>query len=120
MEIDPHMNLKKEMLTGTISLELAEGKTMQEFCASRFNNYDPDQYDAVAIRFYFGKEIIVTLFALDKVRQEGTNFDPDKIPVKKFKMNPFPLNDILSFISELNFTLTTGNYSLEDMEVINK
>ncbi|MBA3971721.1 MAG: hypothetical protein H0X46_06170 [Bacteroidetes bacterium] len=110
----------KEVLKGTISLELVQGKTLQEFCMSNFNNYDTDRYDAVAIRFYFGKEVVVTLYALDKSRQEGSNFYAGKMPVKKFKMNNLPVSDVLSLISQVNFTLSSGNYDIEDMEVINK
>ena len=110
----------KEVLKGNLTIELAQGKTLQEFCMNNFNNYNPDQYDAVAIRFYFGKEILVTLYALDKVRQEGSTFDPDKLPVKKFKMNKLPTADDLLFIGELNFTVSNGNYPIQDMEIINK
>lgn len=119
MEGSPE-NYVKEKLKGVISVELKEGKTLEEFCEKSFINYNRDQYEAVAMRLYFGKEIILTLYALDKVRQEGSTFDKDKLPVKKFKMNSLPPFDILSFIDEFNFTISTGNYSIEDMEVINK
>lgn len=110
----------KEELKGSITLRLPEGKTLDEFCEKNFNNYNRDQYEAVAIRFFYGKDMYVTLYALDKVKQEGTNYDIHKLPVKKFKSNPVTFMDVLSFIDEFNFTLTTGNHSIEDMEVINK
>jgi hypothetical protein len=109
-----------EKLKGTIAIELKPDKTLEEFCEKNFNNYNHDQYEAVAIRLYFGKEVVVTLYALDKVRQEGTTYHKDKLPVKKFKMNAVYSADVLSFIDEFNFTITTGNYPIEDMEVINK
>ena len=65
-------------------------------------------------------KIIVTLYALDKVRQESSNFDSNKLPVKKFKSIVFDFTDILTYLDELNFTISTGNYPLEEIEVINK
>jgi hypothetical protein len=110
----------KEELKGPISLKLSVGKTIEEFCEKHFNNYNRDQFEMVALRFYLGKEIIVTLYALDKVRQEGSNFNYSKLPVKKFKSNALDFADVLPYIDELNFTLSNGNYPLEEMEVINK
>ena len=110
----------KEELKGIISLKLSSDKTTEEFCEKHFNNYNRDQFEAIAIRFYYGKEIIVTLYALDKIRQEGTNFDHNKLPVKKFKSSVLSFGDVLSYVEEFNFTLSNGNYRLEDIEVINK
>jgi hypothetical protein len=110
----------KSELTGKLTLTLNPGRTLDEFCERHFNNYNSDQFEAVAIRVYYGKEMIVTLYALDKVRQKGTNYNINKIPVKKFKTTAFGFSDLLTFISEFNFTLSTGNYDLDEMEVINK
>ncbi len=113
-------HLSNQNLKGYLSLTFCSGVTFNEFCVRNFNNYDPDQFDAIAIRIFFGKEIIMTLYALDKLRQEGTNYDFNKLPVKKFKVVKLSFDDILPFIKEFNFTLTTANYTLEDMQVINK
>jgi hypothetical protein len=110
----------KTELSGKLTLTLTPGRTLDDFCERNFDNYNSDQYEAVAIRFYYGKEIVVTLYALDKVRQEGTNYNINKIPVKKFKTTTFGLPELFTFISEFNFTLSTGNYDLDEMEVINK
>jgi hypothetical protein len=107
-------------LSGKLTVNLSPGRTLDEFCERHFENYNSDQFEAVAIRVFYGKETVVTLYALDKVRQEGTNYNINKIPVKKFKTTSFGLNELLGFISEFNFTLSTGNYPLDDMEVINK
>lgn len=109
-----------EELKGFISVRLHPNKVIDEFCEKYFNNYNRDQFEAIAIRLYHGKETIVTLYALDKIKQEGTNFNPNKLPVKKFKSNVLTLNTVLSYMSEFNFTLTVGNYSLQDIEVMNK
>ncbi|HEX8515462.1 MAG TPA: hypothetical protein VF868_04625 [Bacteroidia bacterium] len=112
--------MSKTELSGKLTITLNPGKTLDQFCEKHFDNYNSDQYEAVAIRLFYGKEVVVTLYALDKVRQEGSNFNINKIPVKKFKSTSFGLNELLGFIEEFNFTLTSGNYPLEDMEVINK
>lgn len=107
-------------LSGKLTLTLKSGKTLDEFCERNFDNYNSDQFEAVAIRVFYGKEMVVTLYALDKVRQEGTNHNINKIPVKKFKKTTLGLTELLGFIDEFNFTLSSGNYPIGDMEVINK
>lgn len=119
METESNEVLRSE-LKGSISMKLNAGKTLDEFCDKNFDNYNSDQYEAVALRVFYGKEIAVTLYALDKVRQEGSNYNINKIPVKKFKTSSFGLSELFGFIDEFNFTLSAGNYPLEDMEVINK
>jgi len=111
---------KEEELKGLLSVKFPAGKTFDDFCAKYFNNYNPDLYEAIAIRVFYGNETIITLYALDKFRQQGTNYDPTKVPVKKFKTDQLSLIKILPFIREFNFTLTSGNYSLDEMQVINK
>jgi hypothetical protein len=119
METNSSAMIKNE-LSGKLTISLNPGRTLDEFCERNFDNYNSDQFEAVAIRVFYGKETVVTLYALDKVRQEGMNYNINKIPVKKFKTSTFGLTELLTFISEFNFTLSTGNFPLEDMEVINK
>jgi hypothetical protein len=114
------LNRNTNELRGILSFKLQPGTTLDEFCAKNFSNYDPKQFEAIAIRVFYGKELVVTLYALDKVRQEGSNYNKEKLPVKKFKTGIFSLSELLSFIDEFNFTLTTGTYSMDEMEVINK
>ncbi len=110
----------KEILKGSISLELKATKTIEEFCRDHFDNYNSEQFEAIAIRFYFGQENMVTLYALDKLKQTGITFNYNKLPVKKFKSSQLSIIEALQYIDELNFTLSIGNYPLEDMGVINK
>lgn len=109
-----------KLLKGPISLKFQEGKNLDDFCKSIFEHYDKERFEAIAIRLYYGKEIIVTLYALDKARQQGGGFYFGKLPVKKFKTTAISLAQVLPFIEEFNFTLTSGNYPLDAMEVINK
>ena len=110
----------KEKLEGVISFKLLPGKSIDEFCEQYFDNYNRDQYEAVVLRVYSGKEFIVTLYALDKVKQEGSNYDKNKLPVKKFKSFTLTFADMLPYLSEFNFTISPGNYPLEDIEIMNK
>ena len=110
----------KDDLGGNISVKLKDRNSFNDYCAKHIENYNPDRFEALAIRFFYGKESAITLFAIDKERQEGDNFSADKIPVKKFKLDMRFAGDVLQFIEECNFTLTTGDYPLENMEVINK
>lgn len=110
-----------DTLSGRLFVAFKENKTFREFCEKNFVNYDPDQHEPIAIRFFYGQETVVTLYALDKFRQEGTNYNTDeKVPVKKFKSVSIALIDILPYLLEFNFTLGAGNYDLDEMEVVNK
>lgn len=110
----------RDDLGGVMSIKFKQDSSFNDYCRTHIGNYNPDRFEIVAIRFYLKTEPVLTLYALDKSRQEGSNFTPGKIPVKKFKLHPPFLQDIIPFIEECNFTLTTGNYPLADMEVINK
>lgn len=114
------LNSNKHELKGTLALKLKSDKTLDEFCQKNFENYNNDRFEAVAIRVYYGKETIMTLYALDKIRQKTGTYDLNKIPVKKFKKDVAHLSDLIEFVEEFNFTLKAGHYDIEDIEVINK
>jgi hypothetical protein len=107
-------------ISGDMTVKLRNNASLDDFCGKYIPNYDADRFEAIAIRLFSGKEAIVTIYALDKFRQEGNTYDPDKIPVKKFKLLNIPTEELFHFFEEFNFTLSTGNYSITDMEVINK
>jgi hypothetical protein len=119
MQLESDINIKGD-LGGAVSIKFKDGEAFNQYCAKHIPEYNPDRFEVMALRFYYGKETIVTLYSVDKNRIEGTNFSKDKMPVKKFKLNMDFLKDILPFVEECNFTLTTGNYPLMDMEVINR
>ena|ERR1700761_5762625 len=107
-------------LSGSIAVELANKQTLDDFCVEYINDYNRDRFEVVGIRLLLGKETIITVYALDKLRQEGTTYDPNKIPVKKFKLTELEADVLFSYCASLNFTLSTGNYSIDDMEIMNK
>ena len=110
----------QEEIKGNISLKLANNYTLDDLCAAHINDYNRDRFEAFAIRVFMGNETIITIYALDKIRQEDTTIKKDKFPVKKFKLENVPVYSLFSYCSAFNFTATTGNYELDDMEVMNK
>ena len=107
-------------LTGEISVTLNKDQSLDDLCAKYIYEYNRDRFEPIALRIFIGKEIVATLYAADKVRQEDSSLDPDKIPVKKFKLPSIPLQELFRYISSLNLTLTTNLYPLELMQVMNK
>ena len=109
-----------EDIKGQITVKLANHLTLDDLCVERIPDYNRDRFEAFAIRLFLGHETIITIYAMDKLRQEDSTLKKDKIAVKKFKLSDIRVSDILSYCSSFNCTLTTGNYDLDDMEVVNK
>lgn len=106
-------------LSGFANAKFKEAETMDTICSSIIPDYNVERFEAIAMRVYLGKENIITIYALDKRRQEGTNFSIDKLPVKKFKVQ-MSINDLIEKFSNINFTIGNGNFDLNDIEVLNK
>ena len=107
-------------IAGAIAVKMANEQTLDDFCVDHIAEYNKDRFEAIAIRLFLGKETIITVFAVDKLRQEGSNYNPDKIPVRKFKITTLSAAELFNYCESFNFTLSTGNYKLDDIEVINK
>lgn len=107
-------------LKGGITVNMANDQTLEDFCAEYIPGYNRDRFDALAIRVFAGNETVITIFAVDKIRQEDSILKEGRLPVKKFKLTDIPLSAVLSYCSSFNCTLSTGNYDIEDMEVMNK
>ena len=107
-------------LTGEISITLKNGFVLDDIFIKYIHDYNRDRFEAISVRVFSGKENIVTLYAIDKVRQEDSTVPAGKIPVKKFKMVDIPLHELLPHLQSFNFTLGTNNYPIEVMEVVNK
>ncbi len=107
-------------ISGAIAVTLANNQTLDDLCVQHILDYNRDRFEAFAIRIFLGKETVITIYAVDKIREEDSDLKTEKIAVKKFKLNTLPVNELFSYCSSFNCTLSTGNYALEDMEVMNK
>ena len=107
-------------ISGGFTVKLRDNLSLDDICMENVPDYNRDRFEAVALRLFAGKEVIVTIYAIDKERQEGSNFNGDKIPVKKFKIENVNVSKFFEWFREFNFTINTGNYKMEDLEVINK
>jgi len=117
MQLESDTDIKDD-LGGAISVKFKPGKAFQDYCAKHIRDYDPERLEALSVRFYYGEETEVTVYAIDKDRLNGA--PSGEVPVKKFKLQGSFLQHIVPLIAECNFTLTTGHYPLESMRVINK
>ncbi|MES2775937.1 MAG: hypothetical protein V4722_17305 [Bacteroidota bacterium] len=113
-------NFQHGDIAGAIAVKLANNLTLDDFCEQHVADYNRDRFEAIAIRLFLGKETVITVYAVDKLRQEDGALNPEKLPVKKFKLTTIPANELLSYCESFNFTLSTGTYHVEDMEVINR
>jgi hypothetical protein len=118
--MEQELNFTHEDITGEMSVKLANDQTLDDFCAQHIADYNRDRFEALAIRLYVGAETIITVYAVDKTRQENNSLNNGKVPVKKFKIETLPASSLFSYCEGFNCTLSTGNFALEDMEVINK
>ena len=119
MKLDAQSKIKGD-LGGVGSITFKPGNSFNDFCSKNIRDYNPDRFEAFALRVFYGKETAITLYAIDKDRMEGDNYNKEKMPVKKFKLNILFLQSLPQLIEECNFTLSTSDYDLEDIEVINK
>lgn len=103
---------------GTISVQLANDQTLDQFCADHISEYHEDRYEAVSIRIMVGAEIVITVYAIDKMHVHGGA--EEKIPVKKFKLALLQLGDLLSYCGGFRLSLVKPDFNLSNMEVINK
>ncbi|MEO5572722.1 MAG: hypothetical protein ABIT08_07025 [Bacteroidia bacterium] len=119
MKLDEDSNIKGDM-GGAISVTFKENANLNDFCAKNIQDYNPERLQAFALRVFYGKEIFITIYAADKDRATANTASGRKVPVKKFKLDRTVLMNLFPFLAECNFTLTTGDFPLEGMEVINK
>jgi len=105
-----------EVYSGIITVKPQQNSSLQDFCVSHIGGYNPARFQPFAVRVFSAKELIVTVYARDlSAKDDGS----DNIPVRKFKLEHLILTDLLSFLSEFNFTLSTGTEYIGDMRVIN-
>ena len=115
--ITPPVETRFKDLTGNISVNFKNDVDFTKLIATEAG-FNAERFEPIAIRVYLENEIQVTVYAIDKDRQKQGN-GSGKLPVHKFKIGS-DFFEIMSMIKDLNFTLSTGAYDLENMEVINK
>lgn len=105
--------------SGMASLDLHDTRGFYRFLAT-VADYDPDRYDPVALKVYIVENHpTVTLFVLDKTKQEEDNYPKDKLPVRKLKLQ-LTWSELFSFVRRFDLVVTTGAYDIADMIVINE
>jgi hypothetical protein len=108
----PPFETRYHDLSGAVSIDISEGEDFNSF-ASGIAGFDPEKFEAVALRVYIGHAPIVTLFARDKSKEHA---DGKKIPVKVFKLD-MSLDVLFARLRNFNFTVTSGKYKVQDMEL---
>lgn len=107
-------------LTGRASIDFKDQTDFNNLALRLFANYDPDRFEPIALRFFVqNKKPIITLYALDKSRQERAGTPKDKLPVKKFKVL-LPFEEFVSYVRSFDLTVTNGAHDIKDMLVINR
>jgi hypothetical protein len=112
----PPSETRYDDLIGVVSINLQEGEDLN-LLASRIAIYDPTRFEAVALRVYIQNQPIVTLYAIDKQMQQQKD-EQEKLLVHKFKME-MTFEELFSKFRNFNFTVTTGQHNIEQMEVVN-
>lgn len=118
--MEHHLDKNTLDISGTLSVKLANRQTLDDFCTDHVADYNRDRFEALAIRVFVGDETVITVYAVDKNRQEAGTTGTEDLPVKKFKFTNIPLSVLFTYCEAFNCTLSTGNYRLEDMDVINR
>ena len=102
---------------GVISINLNDGQDFNALGASLVG-YDPTNFEAVALRVFIENTPVVTVYARDKHRDSRKD-GHEKMPVRKFKRE-MSFDDLFFKLKQVNFTVSTGEQSIDDMEVVNK
>ena len=107
---------KNEVMPGSLSVTFKETDDFNTLCC-RLAGYSSERFEAIALRFFSGEETIITIYARDKMKNTGG--PDDRIPVHKFKVQS-SLADFFNEIRQLNFTISSTQFDLWEMEVVNK
>lgn len=118
-KLDQPFETEKHDLSGLASVDFYDKDDFNSF-AFKIVNYNPDRFDPVALRIFVQKRNpVITLFAIDKFKQEQSNYKKSKLPVRKFKIK-LSWDDFIKKIKRFNFTVSNNAYDIKDLLVINK
>jgi len=112
---------KNHSLTGHAAIDLLnEDEDLNSLAARLIDDYNPDRFDATVIRLFVqDNQPVITVYAVDKLRQEQNNYPHDRLPVKKFKMK-LSFGEFLNHIKGFDFTVSNEAYDVKDILIENK
>jgi len=111
---------KAHPLNGMGAMDLFRNEDLNSLASRLITSYNPDRFDASALRLFVQKGTpVLTIYAVDKLKQEDKSFAKNKLPVRKFKIK-MPLEELMNHIKRFDVTLSNEAYDLQDMLVINK
>jgi hypothetical protein len=111
---------KHHSLVGFAALDLYKKEDLNTLAVRFINGYNPDRFDAMALRFFVQKnEPVIVLYSVDTYKLEDDNYPPDKLPVKKFRIR-IPFDQLIRKIKRFDFTLSNDSYDIGDMLILNK
>lgn len=116
--MEQELNFKPAQLKGEITVTLANGQLLDDFCVDHIIDYNRERFEAFALRVLVGRETILTIYAADKSRPGYDPLSTDKIAVKKFKISTLPVSELFSYCEGFNCTVSTGSYNLAELEGI--
>jgi len=112
--------MRAHSLSGNAAMDLFRKEELNTLAGKMIDGYNPDRFDAAALRIFVQKKSpVITLYAVDKYKQEEDHYPKHKIPVKKFKIR-LSFEELLKRIKRFDLTLSNDAYDLQDMLVINK
>lgn len=104
-------------LAGAASLNFSDQTDFFLF-AEQVAGVDLTKYEPISLRvFAIEKEIMVTVYALDKENYQHHYEQTGKLLVKKFKTET-TLQQLFKYVKQLDFTMVSGEYDVEEFEVI--
>lgn len=110
---------KAHDLTGNAAVDLY-GKDLNLFASKMGLATNPDRFELFAYKLFAEKgDLILTFFAVDKYKQEQSNYPKDKLPVKKFKLS-ITWEDFMKYTRRFDFVVSNGAFDISDMLVLNK
>src|SRR5438045_90776 len=102
-------------LSGNAAIDLFGKDDINSLSQKLIANYNPDRFEATALRFFIQKgKPIITIYAVDKFKQEKNNYPKDKLPVKKFKLS-IPFEAFLQHLKRFDFTVSNDAYDIKDI-----
>ena len=106
-------------LSGCVNIDLFNKDDFNSL-AQKIAKYNPARFDPVALRMFIQRsKPVITLYALDTYQQETSSEPKNKLPVRKFKIR-ISWDEFINMVKRLDFTVTHGDYDLNDILVINK